>query len=148
MTEVSKTAPKVTATADVVKAGEGPKTTPENTKGTGTPPQTLDLDKEASKPIPADAGKGAEVSAEEQKIIDAAMGDHSEGPDDDEDDPKPASTQKISRDRAEQALRNFRKVAKGIPANTPDDHPLWGNPHGNIRVGDLRALLSVLPELD
>lgn len=121
------TTPKVTASADVVKADK-----------------KVDLDKAAEAPVHADAGDGANVSAEEQKIIDAALGDHSESDDDDDDAPKPA----VTRERAETALRQFRKVAKGIPATTPDDHPLWGNAEGSIKVGDLRALLSALPQND
>ena len=131
MTDV-KTTPKVTATADVIKA---PAT------------KTVDLDKAAEAPVPEDAGKGSEVSAEDQKLIDAALGDHSEG-DDDDDAPKPATTKADAESKAKAALKNFRAALKGVPSTTPDEHPLWGNASGSIRVGDLRALLSALPELD
>lgn len=158
----TKVTPKVTATADVTKAGQvGQPNTPTSTGGpapedgkkvventnsetsnpTGSPKSTV----EPPPPVPPhdDAGVGSEVSAADQKLIDEAMGDDAEN-DFDDDTPKPAET----RAKAESALKQFRKVAAGIPHTTPDDHPLWGNANGSIKVGDLRALLSALPNRD
>ena len=134
MTE-TKTNVKVEATADVVKANPA------------TKEPAKDLTKADDTPVHSDVGVGSTVTAAEQKLIDEALGDAPEVNFAAEEVEKRESVE-VLKQKATVALRNFHKLNRAIPATTPDEHFIWGIAENRITVGDLRALLKVLPPLE
>jgi isocitrate dehydrogenase len=130
--------------ADPVKPAETPKA---NVKIEATG-EVVKKDK-IDEPIHADAGKGSEVTAAEQKLIDAALGDEPEVGflEVDEAKQQRESAEHIQA-RATQALIKFHRLNRVIPQTTPDEHFIWGIGEHRITVGDLRSLLKVLPPLE
>ena len=137
----AKTNVKVEATGDVVKAGT-------NASGKPEGQNVKDLTKADDTPVHADVGKGSEVTAAEQKLIDEALGDAPEISFEAAEETQKRESVEVLKQKATVALRNFHKLNRAIPATTPDEHFIWGIAENRITVGDLRNLLKVLPPLE